>query len=317
MSQHESSSNQENPEKAVKCSYNPPAQLNYPAYTFKSPTLGSGTVSVTLRAVISYNWREWTDRNRINLDASLEPLLNSFVNNMSYFSRVFGDEGYGDISWIGDLGGPPGGKPRRTYHNVGRALDIAWIQWVGGHTSKPQVAESEVFDSNRLWKPTTHRRLVAVEAGLRKWFGYVLNRYIGRPELDASLPRAEGPKSEHHNHFHADNACHVALRVVRSSLDTQKKPTTAANAQPRWIRSCNYFVQDCINAFTDERVSYDGQWDGETDHGYETLLSDLGMECLNPVQYVNHYMLFLDYIMMHGFANKPAGYFRWGDNALL
>lgn len=46
------------------------------------------------------------------------------------------------------------------------------------------------------------------------------------------------------------------------------------------------------------------------------LLSDLGMECLDPVQYLNHYHIFLDFIMMHGFADERAGTYRWGDNVL-
>lgn len=41
------------------------------------------------------------------------------------------------------------------------------------------------------------------------------------------------------------------------------------------------------------------------------------MECLNPQISINNYLLFLDYIMMHGFADEPAGTFRWGDNALV
>ncbi|MDE0268606.1 MAG: hypothetical protein OXI96_06175 [Acidimicrobiaceae bacterium] len=41
------------------------------------------------------------------------------------------------------------------------------------------------------------------------------------------------------------------------------------------------------------------------------------MECLHPAKYVSHYMLFLDYVMMHGFADAPAGTYRWGDGALV
>lgn len=35
------------------------------------------------------------------------------------------------------------------------------------------------------------------------------------------------------------------------------------------------------------------------------------MELLNPIKNVNEYFLFLDYVMMHGFADKRAGAFRW------
>ena len=122
---------------------------------------------------------------------------------------------------------------------------------------------------------------------MRKWFGIVLNR---------------GEKG-HHNHFHVDIGCPVALRV-KTDADSGRT-------------SHHYFVQDCINAFTDEEVVYDGIWGPASQHGYKTLLSDLGMECLDPVEEVGVYMLFLDYIMMHGFADERAGAYRWGDNAVI
>ena len=70
--------------------------------------------------------------------------------------------------------------------------------------------------------------------------------------------------------------------------------------------------QDCIRAFTDDKISYDGVWGTQSDESYLRLLSDLGMECLDPVTYCTHYMVFLDYIMMHGFADTQAGKYRWG-----
>ena len=147
----------------IVCGYDPPAPppagrpftANYPSHTF--PSVGTGAVSVTFRASTTSGWQQWTDRARINLDASMEPTLDSFVDNVSYFSREFGDEGYGNISWIGDVGGPPGSR-RSTYHNVGKALDITWIQWAGGNSCRPWVAESDVLDSQGNGRPTTHRR---------------------------------------------------------------------------------------------------------------------------------------------------------------
>ena len=274
----------------IECTYGPPAPppaSSYPTHEF--PSVGTGAVRVTFRySGANDDWQQWTDRENIKLDASMEPTLDSFVDNVSYFSREFGDTGYGNISWIGDIGGSPGGPPKSTYHNVGKALDVTWIQWVGGNSCRPWVAESDVLDSQGNGRPTTHRRLVAVEAGLRKWFGYVLNR-----EID-----------NHANHFHVDNGCPVALRV-RSESNSWKHT------------SCHYFLQDCINAFTDETVEYDGAWGDESKRGYRRLLSDLGMECLDPVHYINHYLIFLDFIMMHGFGNVSAGAYRWGDNAIL
>ena len=293
------------------CPYNPPAPGSsvYPQYRFPGATVGSQGLAVRFRTPLPNTGamlEHYKLRTFVGLDASLEPLLDSFADNVSYFSRTFGGESYGNINWIGDIGGPPG-SARSSYHNVGKALDITWIQWVGGNASRPAVAESEVKDASGNPRPTTHRRLVAVEAGLRKWFGYVLNRYIGCLVVTEACPVSEGPQSPHRNHFHVDNACAVALRVER---DLERKPTNRA------IRSCHYFIQDCVSAFTDMKIEYDGIWGSMTDEGYVTLLSDLGMECLDPIRYLSHYMLFLDYIMMHGFADAPAGTYRWGERAI-
>lgn len=68
------------------------------------------------------------------------------------------------------------------------------------------------------------------------------------------------------------------------------------------------------------RAGAHGSWAAardESKRGYRRLLSDLGMECLDPVHYINHYLIFLDFIMMHGFGNVSAGAYRWGDNAIL
>ena len=189
---------------------------------------------------------------------------------------------------IAHIGFRPGDDKRATYHNIGMALDITWIQWAGGNASKPMTANKEAQNT------TTHRRLIAVEAGLRKWFGYVLNRGI--------------PK--HYNHFHIDQGCDVALRLLTGS----KLP---GGLKRRPYTSCAYFVQDCVNAFTDFEVPYDGIWGSESKSAYAHLLSDLGMECLDPSKNINEYMLFLDYIMMHGFADRAAGAFRWGDERVL
>ncbi|MDE0268627.1 MAG: hypothetical protein OXI96_06280 [Acidimicrobiaceae bacterium] len=218
--------------------------------------------------------------------------LNSAAVNIDYFSRVFGD--YGRLKVIGQ-GGTIRTEERSTpsFHYHAKAMDIWWVGWEDQqqdgtvvHTaSRPCKGGGEV--SSGL---TAHRRLVAVEAGLRKWFGTVLNRNI----------------DGHDNHFHVDIGCPVALRVKTASS--------------RGKDSAHFFLQDCIVAFTDftdEEVPYDGDWGPKSKKGYEALLSDLGMECLDPIMYVSHYMLFLDYIMMHGFADKPAGTYRWGDRVLV
>lgn len=46
------------------------------------------------------------------------------------------------------------------------------------------------------------------------------------------------------------------------------------------------------------------------------MMSDLGLECFNPELKIAEYMILLDFIMMHAFADAPAGTFRWGPNLL-
>ncbi|MDE0268605.1 MAG: hypothetical protein OXI96_06170 [Acidimicrobiaceae bacterium] len=125
--------------------------------------------------------------------------LNSAVVTIDYFARVYGDN-YGRLKVIGQGGTIRNRTGSDSFHYHGKAIDIWWLGWEnqqqGGtvvHTaSRPCNGAGEVSSSL-----TAHRRLVAVEAGLRKWFGYVLNRNI----------------AGHHNHFHVDNGCLVALRV--------------------------------------------------------------------------------------------------------
>ena len=102
------------PDDLIECTYGAPEPgSTYPTHSI--PSVGSGAVSVTFRYSDSSDWQTWTTRTSIKLDASMEPTLDSFVDNVSYFCREFGDAGYGNISWIGDIGGPPGGEPRSTY----------------------------------------------------------------------------------------------------------------------------------------------------------------------------------------------------------
>lgn len=121
---------------------------------------------------------------------------------------------------------------------------------------------------------------------------------------NASRRHSSRAVSQHDNHFHADNGCPVALIADRGKL---------ANPilDKRTVRSGHYFIQDCINAFTDRQIDYDGRWGMETEEGYLSLLSDLGMERFSPTSYISDYRLFLAYIIMHGIADKRAGHFRY------
>lgn len=191
-----------------------------------------------------------------------------------------------------------GFKINGSWHYHDRAFDIHWIGWrpasgpagAGRRASRPCDGIDEANSTVEAY-----RRLVAVEAGLRKYFGTVLNR---------NWPN-------HVNHFHVDNGPCVGLEL---------------NEEARYKSSDVMFIQSCIEAFTDVLINKDGKHQGFygatrssehreqgrlTKEGYRILLSDLGMESLNPETSISHYYLLLDLIMMHGFANERAGVHRW------
>ncbi|WP_419932388.1 extensin family protein [Candidatus Poriferisodalis sp.] len=182
-------------------------------------------------------------------------------------------------------------RVNRSWHYHDRAIDIAWIGWndatlerpIQRRAARPCRGRSDVQSGT-----AAYRRMVAVEACLRKYFGTVLNR---------------NHDSAHWNHFHVDDGPCVGLNLGKSSHVK--------------------FIKDCVEAFTDVRLSgdedqlgvHDGGYDDKARDGYMTLMSDLGMERLAPETYSSHYWLFLNYIMMHGFANERAGHYRYGDFA--
>lgn len=206
-------------------------------------------------------------------------------NGFGRFSSRYG--GYGQITRIGHLGSYPAGKDRTSFHNTGEAVDISWLQWSTGQSCRPCNGKYNASD------PINRRRLVAVEASLRKHFGTVLNR--GYPG--------------HFNHFHVDTGCPVRFR-------------------PKSYSSHRLFARDCIEAFTGTAIGYDQcPWrDGtavptrvcprednrEDEIALSGLLTSLGMDCLDIENKISDYQVFLSYIMMHGFANADAGEFRYG-----
>ena len=232
-----------------------------------------------------------------NCSRSMKAPLDKFANTVNYISAQCG-AGYGTLQMIGHGGGQ---RPKSrcgapySYHCDGRAIDIYWLEWSGSAVCRPCNGADEAFSEGA---PTAaHRRLVAVEAGLRRCFGYVLARDI----------------NGHQNHFHADNGCPIGLRLKRNA----KKESTK-------FTSCHYFIRDCVQAFVDygeheqsDKPGYEWWWDDASEAGYLRLLSDFGMSELDPVRYVNHYMIFLDFVMMHGFANRSAGSYRWGQVPVL
>ena len=186
-------------------------------------------VGVGLPYVAPEDW-VWSEDHEDNPGAStnihraLVDPLKRFVASLSYFSGAVGDSGYGSIDWIGHIGTGPGDDDP-SYHWAFAAIDISHVHWAGGNISEPHEASGEVHSEDGSWVPTTHRRMLAVEACLRKWFGYVLNRNI----------------RGHHNHFHVDlgtvpgqfseeleeHVCSPSLRVFRSDLSSSISDPTS------------------------------------------------------------------------------------------
>ena len=110
------------------------------------------------------------------------------------------------------------------------------------HTAARPCYGKEEVASGR----TAYRRLLAVEAGLRKYFGYVLNRKI-----------------DGHYNMRVDNGgvdddggfrCPPALRL-KDDVGTGWR-----------YKQCHYFMQDCIVAFLDEHD--EAYPDGDVDATY-------------------------------------------------
>lgn len=196
------------------------------------PSAGDGTLTVDFRGAVLWDWTlcnvrnpgDGTDDYDLSIKdftalhpkkgkhesvftgkgisrchTSMKDPLDSFVLNTNYFSSLY--SGYGPMDVIGHMGGLrdkqgcPAGSSKLSYHCDGRALDICWVQW------KKRGSESRYVSSlpcdaedEANYSTTHHRRLVAVEAGLRKWFGYVLNRYINH--LNPKKRRPQQPAQE-------------------------------------------------------------------------------------------------------------------------
>lgn len=259
----------------MACSYSTPCSFSNP----NNPV--PVVFGYTMKAPNHWNWYTCSASNPSwvnaapNCSPTLESKLIAWAGNMNHYAYYYGP-GMGHVSWIGHLGAYTPGKPNCSYHRTGDAIDLAWIQWQNPYSSRPCNGPGEAQSTHR------HRRLLAVEAGLRKQFGYVLNRQI----------------PQHHNHFHVDSGCSVAMHTSWSSTARQYSSTA-------------YFIQNCVNRFTGLNIAEDGDWGTNTENGFNHLKALMGMASLNPKGVVSHYMLFLDYLMMHGFANKPAGHFRW------
>ena len=223
--------------------------------------------------VLPYGAPTPSDPNRDSrkCHSDFAPILDSWMMNLQYFSNQYGD--YGQVARIVHHGIVNETRARPSFHITGEGIDIKWIDWANAQACRPCNGAADAAN------PTTHRRIVGVEASLRKYFGVVV---------------ARGYNDAHDNHFHADVMCPVGL-----------SKGAATN---------RFFVRDCIKAFSDTSMTYHGgSWVETTDGvALTALLTSIGMDCFDIFTNISEFLIFLDYIMMHAFADRSAGHFRWG-----
>lgn len=127
------------------------------------------------------------------------------------------------------------------------------------------------------------RRLYwAVWASLRRYFNAVID---GRSDA-----------SEHYNHIHVDLSC--------GSVPPPSVPWGTYSDD-------TLIIQHLCNDFNSAGLGTDGKWGANTQAGWNSLLTKLDMQCINPLTSASSWKTFLAYIIMHGVANKSAGYWDY------
>jgi len=194
--------------------------------------------------------------------------------NFAHYARVYRKA---DLGWIGHIGIP--GHTDVSWHQHAKAWDINHIRFANG-TYLDMVRPSRSWDSRRR----DQRRLyLAVDASLRRYFTGLIDAYAD--------------KEEHYNHIHVDSSCPARTPYIR------------------WGRRSDdaEFIQQLVWNFAGRRIRTDGVWRRETLNGWLLLLRRLNMSRKNPLGSRAVWNTFLAYIMMHGLANKTAGYWIYPD----
>lgn len=213
-----------------------------------------------------------TDNWRIH--NNLIPDLDNWSWNIAYYARTFRGT---DIDWFGHFGFFANNRP--SWHQRYKAWDINHVRFKDG-TYLDMVRQNESWDSTSR----TERRLYwAIDASLRRYFHTTID----------GLADPQG----HHNHIHVDESC--------GGVTAPYTPWMAFSKDTK-------FIQRLCKDFNASGIGLDGVWGPNTDAAFDSLLSRLGMSCLNPDKYTSSWKTFLGYIMRHGLANKSAG--RWKYN---
>lgn len=218
------------------------------------------------------------------IDPTFETRLDEWAQNFSHFAATYGKETTGALLWIGSHGTERFGRAGTSYHYGSQAIDISWVEFEKASTefcaSNPDGGRSGSGINTQI----EVRRYLAVEASLRKYFGWVLNFRV----------------PNHQDHLHVDDAggnCPGGFHADFFGFSRRSMSVT-------------YFIQNCIQAFSDRAIDNDGVYGDQTDREWKNLLALMNLGHLEPKTNLADYRLFLDLIVAHGLANKPAGSFK-------
>ncbi len=179
--------------------------------------------------------------------------------------------GGGGVDWVGNVGVQ---GCTGGCHNSGMAMDLTAVRFSG---------PMGVVDSNVHWRQNqslaNQRRYLGIWAGLRR---------------DCSTVLSWAHNSDHHCHFHVDSNGVGQPPPLRQWSSTDRK----------LIRNAAVLLNGSSISQTTN------SWPTAQ---YNGLLAAFGFNCANlsPTTNYWHMALLMDYIMMHCFANKSAGFYKF------
>jgi hypothetical protein len=191
---------------------------------------------------------------------------------VTYSSNYCDPLGWSNVDWFGEVGVSDFCKAGQ--HPLGKAFDLTAVYMTG---------TGPFIDTNWSWRPEAglynQRQYVGLVASLRRYFGTVLTAWYW-------------PDTSHQNHIHFDSG--ITIEPITSSLVSD---TTLVQA------ACNY-----LNGAT---IAVDGSWGAATEAAYQSLLTTLRCQCLDPKGSLNDMWIFLDLIARTGGSGSDAGqYFQ-------
>jgi hypothetical protein len=126
-----------------------------------------------------WNGSNWVQQN-VRTTSGFRDRLIEWKDSLKFFSDNFAAGWFDTLQWIGHLGTY---NCKNGCHGLGRAIDIAFVQWNG-------YAVNIRTGAHASGDRTMRRRYLAIDAICRKYFRYTLDGWYN---------------SDHYNHIHVDN----------------------------------------------------------------------------------------------------------------